>query len=264
MIAEQLEMNDTTRPLPIQDFSPVSLDELVREAELLTRFDRKYLLPAESAAALLGDLDPRSRVLEIDGIRAFAYDSVYFDTTDHLAYRLTAHKHRHRFKIRTRNYLDTGTGFLEVKTKDGRGNTVKQRIRWDPADRSRLTPEGHRFAVERLRPHGHDRVVERLRPSLTNRYRRTTLLLPCGSRATFDTDLHWIAGDGREVRLHDYIIVESKSANRASDLDRSLWRSGHRPSAISKFGIGTAALHPELPRNKWSRALGGPLASLLD
>ena len=58
----------------------------------------------------------------------------------------------------------------------------------------------------------------------------------------------------------DHVILESKSAGRASDLDRALWRAGHRPSGISKIGTGTAALHPELPGNKWARTLAGPFA----
>ena len=47
-------------------------------------------------------------------------------------------------------------------------------------------------------------------------------------------------------------------AGGASALDRALWREGHRPLGISKFGTGTAALHPELPSNKWARVLRDP------
>lgn len=243
-----------------EHFAPISLEQLVGEAELLTRFDRKYLLPANTAAALLRDLDPRTRVLEIDGERGFAYDSVYFDTCDHLSYRLTAQRRRRRFKLRTRSYLDTGGCFLEVKTKDGRGSTVKERIDYAPDDRASLTVEGREFAAGILSRHGHDAsIVQHLSPAMVSRYRRTTLLLPCGSRATFDSELLW-RGSDRRVSVDDLVIVESKSMGRASALDRALWRAGHRPSGISKFGTGTALLHPELPDNKWARVLGGPLS----
>lgn len=249
------------RALPVASLRPVSLDELVNEAELLTRVDRKYLVPATTAAAIIRGLDPRSRVLEIAGDRAFTYHSVYFDTADHLAYRLTAQRRRHRFKLRTRSYLETGGCFIEVKTKDGRGSTVKQRIACTPADRARLTPAGLAFAGEILRRQGHAAaLVDLLRPSLVSRYRRTTLLLPCGTRATFDADLQWIGTDGQEILLSDHVIIETKSLGPAGGLDRALWRMGHRPSGISKFGTGTAALHPELPHNKWARTLNGPFA----
>ncbi|CAG7606771.1 polyphosphate polymerase domain-containing protein [Leucobacter soli] len=244
--------------LPLGGFAPVGLDELVSEAELLTRVDRKYLVPIEEAAAILSRIDPRSRVLEIGGSRDFGYDSVYFDTPDHLSYRLTAQRRRRRFKLRTRSYLDTGSAYLELKTKSGRGATVKDRIPVDPADRTALSAEGRAYVSTMLGAHGHDpALVDALRPALVSRYRRATLLLRCGSRATFDTRLRWRDGS-RRVALPGHAIIESKSAGRPSELDRALWRAGHRPSGISKFGTGTAALHPELPGNKWARVLRDP------
>lgn len=259
---EQRTMRHEARAFATETFEPISLTELVDEAELLTRRDRKYLLPVTKVDELLRGLDPRTRVLEIDGARTFTYDSVYFDTSDHLAYRLTMQGHRHRFKLRTRTYVDTQTSYLEVKTKDGRRNTVKQRIEYSPTDRTRITQSGLAFAAERLEPHGHRHIVGKLLPVMSNRYSRTTLLLPCGSRATLDSGLFWSSVNGRSVNSRDFAIVESKAVDRASSLDRLVWRSGYRPTGISKFGVGTALLHPELPHNKWTRVLNGPLAAL--
>lgn len=240
----------------------ISLEDLVTEAELLTRFDRKYLIRTDTALQILADVVTDSRVLEIEGQRSFNYDSVYFDTADHLAYRLTAQRRRRRFKLRTRSYLDTGACFLEVKTKDGRGNTVKERISYSSADRTRLTAEGKNFAAEILHLHADAvEILDQLAPSMVSQYRRTTLLLPSGSRATVDTDLIWQGAQQREVSLPDHVIVESKAVDRASELDRALWAAGQRPSGFSKFGIGTAALNPELPRNKWTRVFAGPLST---
>jgi len=260
--------------LPLDRLGAVGLDALVGEAELLSRTDRKYLVPLADTVRMLERLDSRARVLEIDGRREFAYDSVYFDTPERLSYRLTAQRRRRRFKLRTRSYIDTGGAFLEVKTKSGRGATVKERMPYDPADRGRLTPEGRAYLAERLSRQGHDAaLVERLRPVLVSRYRRATLLLPQGSRLTVDTELRWIAaadaasagsgagsgsGTGRRLHLDGYAIIESKSVGPAGEFDRALWRLGYRPGGLSKFGTGTAALHPELPSNKWARQLRGP------
>ncbi|WP_449283463.1 polyphosphate polymerase domain-containing protein [Leucobacter sp.] len=254
----------TAPPIPLERFAPVSLDEIVSEAALLTRVDRKYLVPRDAADAILSRTDPDVRVLEIAGRREFAYDSVYFDTADHLSYRLTAQRRRRRFKLRTRSYLDTGAAYLELKTKSGRGSTVKDRMDYDPADRARLTAEGRAYLRGLLEGHGHDpALVDQLHPSLVSRYRRATLLLPDGSRATVDTQLRWSDGGvdgGRAIALPGHVIIESKSPGPPSRLDRALWRAGHRPSGISKFGTGTAALHPELPSNKWARTLRDPFA----
>jgi hypothetical protein len=217
-------------------------------------------MPIRSAAAILDELDAGTRILEIDRRRDFSYDSVYFDTDDDLAYRLTAHRHRRRFKVRTRSYLDTGSCFLEVKTKSGRGATVKQRVEYAPEDRRVLTPDGLDYTRQVLGAQGHgEHLAERLVPRLVSRYHRLTLLLPEGSRATIDTRLRWDDLTGaRTATLPAHAIVETKSVRGASELDRALWSAGHRPTGISKFGTGTAALRPDLPRNKWTRQLRAP------
>ena len=120
----------------------VLLEEVLARAALLTRVDRKYLLPTTEAARILGRLDPGARVLEIAGRRTSAYLSVYFDTPDHLLYRLTAQQRRRRLKVRTRTYLQTGGCYLETKTRDGRGTTVKERIPHRPEESERLTARG--------------------------------------------------------------------------------------------------------------------------
>lgn len=244
-------------------FSAVSLPELVSAAALLTRVDRKYLIPARDAAAVLNTLDRRTRVLELDGERGCDYASVYFDTPDRLSYHLTARSRRRRFKLRTRAY-GAGTdrsAYLEVKTRGGRGATVKERITCDPEHAQRLTPAGRAYAAAALSHVGlSSDLAQHLNPELTTRYRRTTLLMADGNRATVDAALEWIDADGRLLALEDFVIVESKSAGHATSLDHSMWRLGHRPVNISKFGTGTAALHPDLPANKWARLIRGPFA----
>ena len=50
------------------------------------------------------------------------------------------------------------------------------------------------------------------------------------------------------------MVVETKSA-AASPMDRLLWSRGVRPTRISKYATGLAALDPALPHNRWSRTL---------
>ncbi|MDO7882417.1 polyphosphate polymerase domain-containing protein [Antiquaquibacter soli] len=235
---------------------PIDLDELVAEASLQTRVDRKYVLDRVRAEGVLQWLADGTRVLEIDGSRSLAYESVYFDTPDLLSYRLAAHARRRRFKLRTRAYLDTDRAYLEMKTRGSRSSTVKERIDYDVRDRSTLTRAGREYADAALDGLGIDPSSLALVPTLTTRYERTTLYLPgSSSRATVDTSLSWQAADGRTLRRPDLVIVETKSGSRTSEVDRLLWANGHRPSTVSKFGTGLAALNPDLPSNKWSRVL---------
>ena len=107
----------TSDSLNADHLAPTSLAELNDAAGLLTRVDRKYLVPLERAQELVGGLSSEARVLEIDGRRRFSYASTYFDTPGLEAFMLTARKRRRRFKVRTRTYLDSGLCFLEVKTR---------------------------------------------------------------------------------------------------------------------------------------------------
>jgi len=231
----------------------ITLDELNAVAALQTRVDRKYALDARSAEFVLSEVPAATRVLEVDGIRALQYESMYFDTPDLASFRMAAHARRRRFKLRTRAYVESEVAFLELKTRGARSTTVKDRLPYDIRNRAELTDEGITYAAGALSEMHIDPAD--LGATLATRYRRTTLLLPGGSRATVDTDLEWEDTHGSVLRRADLVIVETKSAGAASELDRLLWAHGHRPATLSKYGTGLAALRPALPANKWNRVL---------
>lgn len=241
---------------PVTHLEPITLAELLAEASLQTRVDRKYIVDPELWSRIIAEELSDARVLEIAGERRFAYESVYFDTADRDLYLAAQRRRPHRFKVRNRTYLDTGQSMFEVKVRDGRGHTVKHR-----ADRERgsslvLPEDADQFIARATDGRGSAAGLE---PSLRTAYERETLLtgrarvtvdhgtraeLVGPSRATGD---HW--------RLGPALIVETKSMSGASDADRALWERGVRPSIVSKYGVGLAALEPSLPANKWSRTL---------
>ena len=130
--------------IPLDKLQPIGLDELNSDASLLTRKDRKYIMPVSMVRSLVEQDD--LRVLEIDGLRSFRYESVYFDTPERVSYLAAAHKRRRRFKVRTRSYLDSGLCSLEVKTRERRGLTEKHRLSHNI---------GKRFVPDRGRPRVH-------------------------------------------------------------------------------------------------------------
>ncbi|WP_040166517.1 polyphosphate polymerase domain-containing protein [Microbacterium gorillae] len=240
---------------------PITLDELILEAALLTRVDRKYVVPRSALPTLLAAVPEDTRVLEIDGSRAFGYASMYFDTPDLLSFRMAALGRRRRFKVRTRSYLDTGGNFLEIKTKGARGTTQKDRGEYD-GDPSTLTRDALVDIADALAGVGVEPLVAHdLDATLASRYRRATLLSTDGARATIDVDLHWDDATGTTLALPDMAIIETKSGARAGVVDRLLWSFGVRPVSVSKYATGLAALRPELPRNRWARLLSGPFCS---
>ncbi|MBN2404367.1 MAG: polyphosphate polymerase domain-containing protein [Coriobacteriia bacterium] len=237
----------------IRDLDPVTLPELKADASLQTRRDRKYVVPYAGINALLAEVADEACVLEIDGRRTFRYESNYFDTPGLNAYRAAAYRRPHRFKVRTRSYLDSGTCLLEFKHRNGRGLTVKEHMPYQLDDRSLLTRDALDFLG------GFDRVAkvkEDLARTLTTRYDRTTLLETAShSRITIDTNLVCAHPSGAFTGIPGLAIVETKSAGPPSRFDHLLWRMHCRPVKISKYGTGLAAIDPSLPSNKWHRVL---------
>ena len=246
----------------------ITLAELNSEASLLTRMDRKYLVPPGDTQHVINHLAPRAQVLQIDSLRHFRYASTYFDTPGLDAFFLAARKRRRRYKIRTRTYLDSGLCFLEVKTNGSREATVKDRFKYDPDDADRVTPDGRLFVIERLVESGTcssdeaRTIADALVPVMDSTYSRTTLHLPHDeARATFDTQLTWdlFGPDGKRlgqgVMVDHLNVVETKNPSTASPTDRLLWNQGHRPARISKYATGLALLDASLPTNRWNRTI---------
>lgn len=244
----------------LAEMAAVGLAELEERAALRTRVDRKYVLPLAEAGRLLEALAPVAAALEINGLRRFRYESIYFDTPDLASYRLTAYRHRRRFKIRTRTYVDSGSTWLEVKVPGPRGSTMKYRSPHEPGP---WLSTGRTFVDDVFARH--DLAIQTAFAAvLRTRYHRVTLLLAPptdrpgdtagDSRVTIDTGLRFRADD-RELHLPATAIVETKTGSAASSADRLLWRWGHRPVAISKYATGLAAIRTDLPAAPWHRVL---------
>ncbi|HOC14388.1 MAG TPA: polyphosphate polymerase domain-containing protein [Propionicimonas sp.] len=250
------------RPRSLDELPTITLEQLLSQAELQTRIDRKYLVEADAVPTLLGQADADLRVLSIAGRRRFAYRSTYFDTPELDAFLLAGRGRRRRFKVRTRVYRDSGEAWLEVKTRGPRGTTVKDRMPYDLADAGRLTTVGLDFIAATLAAQevfGVD--VAALQPTLHTGYDRSTLLVSSRtsdqvSRATIDSNLVWRRpGSEHSLATPGSVIIETKGGATASAIDRALWYSGVRPSCVSKYGAGLAALGEDLPELKWRRAL---------
>jgi VTC domain len=235
---------------------PINLNELNALAELQTRVDRKYFVPAELFQRLVTELADELQVLDMDGRRSFGYESVYFDTPELSTYRAHLQHRRQRFKARTRTYTDSGLCMFEVKLTGARGETVKQRVPYPAEHRAELTDDALAHLRTTLCQAYHQDLPGGMRPTLVTTYRRTTFVSRTGeARLTCDVGL--VCRDD-EHEVHDtgtHVLVESKSSGRGSAPDRILRELGVRPASVSKYCVGVAALHPELPSNPWHQTL---------
>lgn len=220
-------------------YAPVSLHELDASDAFLVRTDHKHVVDLPTLEILLARLAPTHRILDIDGRREFTYDTIYFDTRSLLAARAHAQGRRRRFKARSRLYVETDVCAFELKLISGRGETVKRRIAYGPADHGAVTADARAFLAEHL-----DDVGD-LAPALRVRYTRMTLAAD-DERVTLDVDLTYGA-----ARLRPgWAIVETKSSRGAGVADRVLRELRSRPVALSKYVLGAGLmLMPAVPND---------------
>jgi hypothetical protein len=235
-----------------EPFERIGLEEVATTAALDNRLDVKYIVSRDELGELAQRLLPTHRVLEIDGLRSFAYRSTYFDTADLVTYREHVQGRRRRFKCRSREYVDSGVRAFEVKLKEGWGRTVKHRREFGEGPLDHLDGPLLDFLRERLRASHARELGAALEPTLSMSFTRVTLVDPerC-ERLTCDMQLRFAAPDGSGGALApDSVIVESKSRGGGATADRELRALGVRPiSGCSKYCIGVGLTYPHVKRN---------------
>jgi len=227
---------------PLDGLDPISLRALDERAALLQRVDVKYLVDRDVLAVLIERLAGDHDVLEIEGRRQFAYDTVYFDTDDLRCFRDHGADVKPRFKARTRRYVDAGDCVFEVKVKREDGSTDKRQTDHE-GDADALTPAAQELLADTLRDAGIEPPGE-LAPVLRTSFDRITLAAREGdARLTVDLGVTLARMDGEAVRLRDDLaLVESKSEDGDSPADRVLAELGATSLSLSKYRTGIDAL----------------------
>ena len=231
-------------------FARTTLDEMSGVA-LLDRFDTKYILRADVAVEVLSQLTGDYRALEVAGARLQPYRTVYFDTGCFSLYRAHHSDRPNRYKVRSREYVTSGVSFMEVKRKDKRDRTVKERIPTSELVRELGAAESGFIEANTPIP------VSSLEPTLLNSFRRLTLVSTTREeRATLDFGLTFHAG-GRSITLPGLVVAEVKEGGRGqkSALAEALRQHNIRPSAFSKYCIGVAMLYPGQKHNRFKPEL---------
>ena len=247
MLADLLEIDRT----------PLSLQSVVEQAPAQTRVDRKYVVPLESAQALVDRLGPEWGALSIAGRATTRYRSTYVDTPDLLSARAHVQRRRRRWKARSRLYVEDGLCRFEVKTRDGRGQTVKAAVDREPECYSSLTARDAEFLLAVLGGQQLSVDVRRLVTTVEVTYERLTLARldePC--RTTIDWGVRCRLGSAVVWIDPAHAVVETKGTARPAEPDRLLVAEGHRPRPFSKYAAAASLLRAGIPDNDVRPLLG--------
>lgn len=225
-------------------YSPITLKEMDSVA-LLNRIDTKFVFSMGRLYSLLAALRPHYRVLSVQGQRINHYRTLYFDTPAFDLYRLHVNGRADRFKVRSREYVDSQLSFLEVKHKTRKDRTIKDRIS-TPAPLDDLTPESEQW-LDSVLPFD----SRSLQPKVWNTFTRVTLVSNTGcERVTLDTNLVF-SNAFNEIRLDGIVIAEVKLDSRSTRspfLTRMQDERIH-PQGFSKYVIGASLLYDHLKKN---------------
>lgn len=221
----------------LRSFEPHGLNDL-NKAELMNRVDTKFLVPLNKLPEIFEAIKPYYSVLEINSKRCFRYQSTYFDTQDLMFYNMHHNGQLNRHKVRTRQYVDSGIEFLEVKFKNNKKRTLKKRVKL----RDVGTVEIHEHN-EFLKETGIPQAIN-LKPCLKNSYQRIAFASEeRGERLTIDLGLEnqsMVVNCEAHSKLSGVAIVELKQSrvDRESPFFEVIRSLGIRSSSFSKYCMG--------------------------
>ncbi|MBC6906682.1 VTC domain-containing protein [Saccharophagus sp. K07] len=220
------------------DFDSHGLADLDK-ASLMNRVDTKFVVPTEDLPEMLRRLQDQFSILEINGKRCFHYHSIYYDTPDYLFYSMHHNRRLNRYKVRVRHYVDSGTSYLEVKFKNNKGRTEKNRAKLKTDDLVRMQ-DHESFLQKHGVPH-----ISSLVPALENQYYRIALASEeRAERLTIDLNLTNLPLPAwREPQQQtSFAVLELKQAriDRTSPFFAVAKDLRWRPSGFSKYCMGLA------------------------
>lgn len=234
----------------IDQFEQISLKEM-DSVKLMDRFDTKFVFSRSSLAEILHLASTSYRVLEIDGKRIFDYNSQYFDTEDFGMYHAHHNRKLNRFKVRRREYLNSGQVFFEIKFKSNKGRTRKKRIEVSSQKKKFHRPE--KKFLKKTTPYRAKMLI----PILQNFFHRISLVHKhCAERVTIDVGIAY-RHVNKSIDLPFLSIVEIKQdgSSGISDLERILRDKHILPQKFSKYCMGMILLYPDIKYNRFKQKL---------
>lgn len=231
-------------------FNRITLSDL-DQVKLMDRTDKKFCLQRWLLPDILGALKNDYSLLEIKGETIFSYQNLYYDTVDDQMFINHQNGKRNRFKIRVRQYLHTNDNFLEIKFKNNKGRTIKERIA--RPDFHSIFKETDLAFIQKSLPYPGAELL----PKIRSNFDRITLVdNNFTERVTIDTIPVFKTTDS-EIILENLVIIEVKQskANRPALITQVLGAHKIRRQGFSKYCIGRSLLEENIKKNNFKPLL---------
>jgi hypothetical protein len=202
--------------------------------------------------SLLKELRNYYSVLDINGHKLFNYSNLYFDTPDMKFYKNHINGKLSRFKIRLRNYRETNENYIEVKQKNNREETKKNRF---------LVPSFNKNSLYELRDNISELVnvnVNAIKPIVNIEYKRVTLIKPdVYDKITFDYSFKVNISDGSFIELNNLAIIEHKIIKNQNRHILNQLAKIHKAIniSISKYCLANVLTNPDVKYNSYKSKL---------
>ncbi len=232
----------------LSKFEPITLEQM-DDVSFLKRTDTKFVFHQKQLESILNGFPNYYRLLMVNDSGIQDYNTIYFDTPLFEMYNQHHNGLRKRFKIRTRQYINSNDFFLEVKVKNNKGITSKKRIKMDNLKLNSLAQDSN-FIIKKTPFSQND-----LHETIKNQFSRITFVNEITpERITIDWQLSYKnLKNEKEIAMPNVCILEIKrdSNSKNPELDELLKKHQLYPNKFSKYCIGVSQLEPLLKNNRF-------------
>ena len=233
----------------IDKFSTISLLEL-KKVSLLRRFDTKYFFNFSKLEDVLIDMQKNYQILKIKNNLKHQYSTYYYDDKNKSSYIKHHNGKKNREKLRFRNYIESGECYLEIKTKNNKGQTNKKRIK--TTKELKLTDLQKNFILNNSNFDPEKMFLEN-----TNSFARYTFTdKKFSHRITIDTD--FVFNYKKEkIDIPRLVILELKESKGEpiSLIKEILKKHNIKKNRISKYCLTTFMLNNKVKANNFKRLM---------
>jgi hypothetical protein len=241
----------------LKGFQEITLDGL-DTIKLMKRYDTKFVFHSDKLTSVFNYLCKEYQILEINKKRIFRYENLYYDTDNYFFYHQHHNQRLNRYKVRCRKYIETDQCYFEIKFKNNKKKTIKNRILLNESNiNNELSKESKEFANKSILINNGG-IVDKIKPSLWIGFSRITLAnLINKERLTFDIGLTYTNKNLDSRKIDNLIIAELKSENLSinSPFFQYLKKNKISPTTFSKYCMGIAISEKNIKSNRFKKDL---------